>query len=106
MAEMRATPFPRRISGGRCRDSVASGRGESARILGYFGLLSASTGPFMVLAGMALFFLSAVAGDYFRVGRVHPLTAALAILSFLFLPTQAIVGDSAAWHHFATRLAR
>ena len=70
--------------------------------LGYFGLLSA----FTVLGGLALLFLSAVAGDYFRAGRVHPLTAALAILSFLFLPIQAIVGDSAAWHHFATWLAR
>jgi hypothetical protein len=70
--------------------------------LGYFGLLSA----FTVLVGLALFFLSAVAGDYFRVGRVHPLTAALAILSFLFLPVQAIVGNSAAWHHFAAWLAR
>jgi hypothetical protein len=68
--------------------------------LGYFELLSA----FAVLGGLALFFLSAVAGDYFRIGRVHPLTAALAILSFLFLPVQAIVGDSAAWHHFAAWL--
>ncbi len=74
--------------------------------LGYFGLLSASTGPFMVLGGLALFFLSAVARDYFRARRVHPLTAALAILSFLLLPVQAIIGDSAAWHHLATWLAR
>jgi hypothetical protein len=74
--------------------------------LGYFDLLSASTGPFMVLGGLALFFLSAVAGDYFRIGRVHPLTATLAILSFLFLLVQAIVGDSAAWHHFAAWLGR
>jgi hypothetical protein len=59
-----------------------------------------------VLGGLAPFFLSAVAGDYFRAGRVHPLTAALAILSFLLLPIQAIVGDSAAWHHFAAWLAR
>jgi hypothetical protein len=70
--------------------------------LGYFGLLSA----FTVLGGLALFFLSAVAGDYFGARRVHPLTVALGILSFLFLPIQAIVGDSAAWHHFAAWLAR
>jgi uncharacterized membrane protein YozB (DUF420 family) len=70
--------------------------------LGYFGLLSA----FTVLGGLALLFLSALAGDYFRGGRVHPLTAVLAILSFLFLPVQAIVGDSGAWHHFAAWLAR
>jgi hypothetical protein len=50
--------------------------------LGYFGLLSA----FTVLGGLVLFFVSAVAGDYFRAGRVHPLTAALAILSFCFCP--------------------
>jgi hypothetical protein len=70
--------------------------------LGYFGLLSA----FTVLGGLTLFFLSAVAGDYFRAGRVHPLTAALAIFSFLLLPIQAIVGGSTAWHHFAAWLAR
>jgi hypothetical protein len=50
-----------------------------------------------VLGGLAVFFLSAVAGDYFRAQRVHPLTAALAILSFLLLPIQAIIGDSATW---------
>jgi hypothetical protein len=71
-----------------------------AHFLGYLGPLS----TFMVLGGLALFFLSAAAGDYFRAGRVH--TAALAILSFLLLPIQAIVGDSAAWHHFAAWLAR
>ena len=72
-----------------------------AHFLGYFGLLSA----FTVLGALALFFVSAVAGDYFRAGRVHPLTAALAILSFLLLPIQAIVGGSAAWHQFAAWLA-
>jgi len=70
--------------------------------LGHFGLLS----PFTVLGGLALFFLSAGAGDYFRVGRVHPLTATLAILLFLFQPIQAIVGDSTAWRHFAAWLGR
>jgi hypothetical protein len=66
-----------------------------AHFLGYFGVLS----PFTVLGGLALFFLSAVTGDYLRARRVHPLTAALAILLFLFLPIQAIIGESAAWHH-------
>jgi hypothetical protein len=73
-----------------------------APITHFLGLLSA----FTVLGGLALFLLSAVAGDFFRAGRLHPLTAALAILSFLLLPIQAIVGDSAAWHHFAAWLAR
>jgi hypothetical protein len=77
-----------------------------AHLFGHFGLLSPSTGPFMVVGGLALFLLSAVAGDYFRARRVHPLTAALAILGFLLLPIQAIIGDSAAWHHFAAWLAR
>ena len=70
--------------------------------LGHFDLLS----PFTVLGGLALFFLSAGVGDYFRSGRVHPLSMALAILLFLFLPIQAIIGDSASWHHFAAWLAR
>jgi hypothetical protein len=70
--------------------------------LGHFDLLS----PFTVLGGLALFFLSAGVGDYFRSGRVHPLSMALAILLFLFLPIQAIIGDSTAWHHFAAWLAR
>ena len=68
--------------------------------LGHFGLLTA----FTVLAGLALFFLSAVAGDYLSTRHVHPLTAALAIL--LFQPIQAIVGTTAAWHHFAAWLTR
>jgi hypothetical protein len=54
---------------------------------------------------LALFFLPAVVGDYLR-GACHPLTAALTILNFLLLPIQAIVGDSAAWHHFVAWLNR
>jgi hypothetical protein len=73
-----------------------------AHFLGHCDLLS----PFTVLGGLALFFLSAGAGDCFRIGRVHPLTATLAVLLFLFLPIQAIIGDSTAWHHFAAWLAR
>jgi len=70
--------------------------------LGHFGLLSA----FTVLAGLALFFLSAVAGDYLSARRVHPLTATLAVTLFLCQPLQAIVGSTAAWHHFAAWLTR
>jgi hypothetical protein len=70
--------------------------------LGHFGLLTA----FTVLAGLAAFFLSAVAGDYLSTRRVHPLTATLAILLFLLQPIQAIVGSTVAWHHFAAWLAR
>ena len=70
--------------------------------LGHFGLLSA----FTVLAGLALLFLSAVAGDFLMARRVHPLTTKLAILLFLVQPLQAIVGSTVAWHHFAAWLAR
>jgi hypothetical protein len=70
--------------------------------LGHFGLLT----PVTVLFGLAMFFLSAVARDYISTRRVHPLTATLAILLFLFQPIQAIVGGTAAWHHFAARLIR
>jgi hypothetical protein len=70
--------------------------------LGHFGLLSALT----VLVGLALFFLAAVARDYLTARRVHPLTATLAIGLFLAQPLQAIVGTTAAWHHFAAWLTR
>jgi hypothetical protein len=70
--------------------------------LGHFGLLTA----FTVLAGLALFFLAAVAGDYLRERRVHPLTASLAVTLFLCQPLQAIIGATAAWHRFAAWLVR
>jgi hypothetical protein len=70
--------------------------------LGHFGLLT----PFTVLVGLAMFFLSAVVGDYLSARRVHPLTASLAVILFLFQPLQAVVGATAAWHHFAAWLAR
>jgi hypothetical protein len=70
--------------------------------LGHFGLLS----PFTVLAGLTMFLMSAVARDYLSERRVHPLTASLAILLFLFQPIQAIVGTTAAWHHFGAWLTR
>jgi hypothetical protein len=70
--------------------------------LGHFGLLT----PFTVLAGLAAFFLSAIAGDYLSTRRLHPLTATLAVLLFLLQPIQAIVGSTVAWHRFAAWLAR
>lgn len=70
--------------------------------LGHFDLLS----PWAILAGLAVFFLSAVARDYFSARRIHPLTAALAVAMFLLQPLQAMVGSTAAWHHFARWLAR
>lgn len=71
-------------------------------LLGHFGLLS----PFTVLAGTAVFLLSAVAWDYLTARRVHKLTVIVAISMFLLLPIQGILGSTAAWHHFAAWLAR
>src|SRR6201992_1897878 len=69
---------------------------------GHIGWLS----PLTILGGLALLMLSAVVGDYLAVGRIHPLTVTLAVLLFLFQPIQAIVGGTAAWHHFAAWLVR
>jgi hypothetical protein len=71
-------------------------------LLGHFGILS----PFTVLAGLAMMILFAVAGDSLSAGRVHPLTVALGLLLFLFQPIVAIIGGTAAWHHFAIWLVR
>jgi hypothetical protein len=71
-------------------------------LLGHIGFLL----PFTVLAGEALFLLSAVAWDYLTSRRVHPLTAFLAISLFLLLPIQGFAGTTTAWHHFALWLTR
>jgi hypothetical protein len=71
-------------------------------LFGHLGMLTALT----VLPAFALVFLSAFAWDYLRIRRVHPLTATLAIILFLLQPIQAIVGTTAAWHHFAAWLSR
>jgi hypothetical protein len=61
----------------------------------------------IVLVPISLFLISAVARDYLLMRRVHPLTLALAILLFLSGPLRAgLIGPSAAWHHFASWLAR
>jgi hypothetical protein len=73
-----------------------------AHLLGHFGLLS----PFTVLAGTAVFLLSAIAWDYLSARPAHRLTVIVAISLFLLLPIQGIVGSTAAWHHFAAWLAR
>jgi hypothetical protein len=61
----------------------------------------------IVLVPISLFLISAVARDYLLMRRVHPLTLALAIFLFLSGPLRAgLIGPSAAWHHFASWLAR
>ena len=72
-------------------------------LLGHHGLLT----PGSVLGVFAIFVLAAVGGDYLVDKRVHPLTGCLAILSLAFLPVEgALLGPSAAWHHFVAWLAR
>jgi len=63
--------------------------------------------PAMVLVPFALFLLAGVARDYLVDKRIHPLTACLAIGMFVSFPLQgALIGPSAAWHHFVGWLAR
>jgi hypothetical protein len=69
---------------------------------GHIGWLS----PLAILGSLAFLMLSAVVGDYLATGRIHPLTVALAVVLFVLQPAQAIVGRTAAWHHFAAWLVR
>lgn len=71
-------------------------------LLGHFGWLS----PVAILANLGMLILLAVAGDFLCTGRVHPLTVKLGLFVFLFQPIQAIIGGTAAWHHFAAWLVR
>jgi hypothetical protein len=71
-------------------------------LLGHYGLLS----PLAVLAGTAVFLLSAIAWDSMSAHRARRLTLIIAISMFLLLPIQGIVGSTAAWHRFAAWLAR
>jgi hypothetical protein len=72
-----------------------------AHILGHANLLTPAT----VMIPLAMFLLAAVARDYLVEGRIHLLTALLAIALFLSQPLQgALIGPSPMWHHFVTRL--
>lgn len=63
--------------------------------------------PPEVLIPFTLFLLAGVTRDYLVAKRIHPLTAGLAIALFVSLPIQgALIGPSAAWHHFAAWLSR
>ncbi len=68
-------------------------------LIGHFWPLALS--PPAVLIPFTLFLLAGVARDYLVAKRIHPLTAGLAIALFVALPIQgAVIGPSAAWHHF------
>jgi hypothetical protein len=61
----------------------------------------------IVMIPISVFVIGAVARDVMLAGRVHPLTCGLAILRLVSGPLEAgPVGSSAAWHHFASWLAR
>jgi hypothetical protein len=63
--------------------------------------------PPAVLLAFTLFLLAGVARDYLVAKRIHPLTAFLAIALFVCLPIQgAVIGPSAAWHHFDAWLSQ
>jgi hypothetical protein len=71
-------------------------------LLGHAGLLTAGT----VIGSFSLFLLTAVARDWLVDKRVHPLTTALAVISFVLLPIEgALIGPSAIWHHLVDLLA-
>jgi hypothetical protein len=76
----------------------------SGHLLGHFPPLVLTPGT--SLLSFSIFLLAAVARDYLVAKRIHPLTAALAIVLFLSLPIEgAVIGPSAAWHRLAAWLA-
>ena len=61
----------------------------------------------IVMIPISIFVIAAVARDLLLLRRVHPLTWGLAILRLVSGPLEAgPIGSSAAWHHFASWLAR
>jgi hypothetical protein len=77
----------------------------SGHFLGHFPPLALT--PVTSLLCFSIFLLAALARDYLVAKRIHPLTAALAIALFLSLPLEgAVIGPSAAWHHFVGWLAQ
>jgi hypothetical protein len=63
--------------------------------------------PAAVLIPYTLFLLAGVARDYLAAKRIHPLTAGLASALFVSLPIEgALIGPTAAWHHFAAWISQ
>ncbi len=72
-------------------------------LLGHAGLLSPAT----VIGAISLFLVAAIWRDWFVDGKIHRLTAVLAIITFVLLPVEgALIGPSAVWHQLVNCLAR
>ncbi len=77
----------------------------SGHVLGHFPPLALTPGT--ALLAFSIFLVAAVARDYLVAKRIHPLTAAVAIVLFLSLPIEgAVIGPSEPWHHLVAGLAR
>jgi len=73
-----------------------------AHLLGHAGALK----PGPIIGSFSPFLLAAVARDWLVDKRVHPLTAALAVISVALLPVEAgLIGPSAPWHRLLSWLA-
>ena len=74
-------------------------------LMGHFPQLGLSPASVQVPYGLLL--LLVVGRDYLVAKRIRPLTAAVAIAMFIFLPIQALlIGPSDAWHRFAVWLSQ
>jgi hypothetical protein len=77
-----------------------------AHFIGHAPRLAAMPGA-IIMVPISMFLIAAVARDYWLMGRVRPLTVALAIVLFLSGPLRAAdIGPSAAWHQIASWLVR
>jgi len=71
-------------------------------LLGHTRLLTVGT----VIGSFSLFLVASVARDWLVDRRIHPVSAVLAIISFVLLPIEgALMGPSPIWHHLVGKLA-
>ena len=74
-------------------------------LMGHFSQIGLS--PAAVLIPYGLLLLSVVGWDYLVAKQIRPMTAALAIGMFIFLPIQALlIGPSDSWRRFAVWLSQ
>lgn len=74
-------------------------------LMGHFSQIGLS--PAAVLIPYGLLLLSVVGWDYLVAEQIRPMTAALAIGMFIFLPIQALlIGPSDSWRRFAVWLSQ
>lgn len=77
-----------------------------AHLIGH-ALWTASLPATIIMIPISIFVIAAVARDLLLTRRVHPLTWGLGLLRLVSGPLEAgPIGSSAAWHHFASWLAR